>query len=52
LKKPATVRLLRRRPVVLTAIDFDNQACIVANKIGNITPEWHLPAESVPVDAT
>jgi hypothetical protein len=37
---------------VLAAIDFDNQACVVANKIGNITPQWHLPAESMPVDLT
>jgi hypothetical protein len=36
--------------LVLAAVNFDNQARVVADKIGNVTPQGHLPAESVPVD--
>jgi hypothetical protein len=31
----------------LAAINFDNQTCVGANKIGNILPERHLPAEAM-----
>ena len=41
---------LRRRPLVLAAVNFDDQARIMANKVGNLTPQRHLPAESVPVN--
>jgi hypothetical protein len=37
---------------VLTAIEFDNKASVVASKIDNITSEWHLPAELMPVNLT
>ena len=35
---------------MLAAINFDNQTCVVANKIRNILPERHLPAEAMAVD--
>jgi hypothetical protein len=41
---------LWRRPLVLAAVNSDNQARVVADKIANVTPQRHLPAESVPVD--
>jgi hypothetical protein len=37
---------------VLTAVDLDNQARLVANKIGDVAPEGYLAAESVPLDLT
>src|SRR5215469_9292698 len=43
-------RLGGGRSVVLATINFDDQARVVANKIGNIRPERHLPAEAMTVD--
>ena len=34
---------------MLAAINFDNQTYVVANKIDNILPERHLPAEAMAV---
>ncbi len=34
---------------MLAAIDFDNQTSVVANEIGNILAERHLPAEAMAV---
>jgi hypothetical protein len=48
-QKTRPFQLVRRRPVVLAAIDFDNQTCAVANKIGNILPKRNLPAETIAV---
>jgi hypothetical protein len=32
---------------VLAAVDFDDQACVVANEIGDILPEWHVLPEAM-----
>jgi len=36
--------------VVLATINFDDRARVVANKIGNVRTERHLPAEAMTVD--
>jgi hypothetical protein len=50
LEETGSLCFLRRRLLVLAAVNFDNQARVVADKIGNVTPQRHLPAESVPGD--
>jgi hypothetical protein len=37
---------------MLAAIDFDDQARLVASKIDDVNPEGHLPPKLVPVDLT
>jgi hypothetical protein len=51
-QKTTAFRFLHRRQFVSTAVDFDKQARLVANKIGNVASEGHLTAESVPLDLT
>ncbi len=51
-QEAAALRLWRRQSIVLPAIDFDNQACFVTNKIDNVASKRHLTAESAPVDLT
>jgi hypothetical protein len=48
-QKTRPFRLVSRRPLVLAAIDFDNQTRVVAHKIGDIPPERQLPAEAMAV---
>ncbi len=50
LEEAGSLCFLRRQLLVLAAVNFDNQARVVADNIGNVTPQRHLPAESVPVD--
>ena len=51
-QETAPFRFLRRRSLVLAAIDFDNQARIVANEVGNAAPERRRPAAPMPLDLT
>jgi hypothetical protein len=46
-EKAAAFHIRRRQGVVLAAIDFDNQARFVTDKISNVASERHLTAESV-----
>jgi hypothetical protein len=49
LQEMVALRFLLRAGV-LTAVDFDNQARVVANEIDNVTPERHLRAKSMSID--
>jgi non-homologous end joining protein Ku len=51
-QKARSFRLGGRRPVVLATINFDDQARLVANKVGNIRPERHpIEGEGSPIAA-
>jgi hypothetical protein len=50
LQEPAPVGFLLRQRIMLAAIDLDNQAGFVTDKICNVAAERHLTAESVSLD--
>jgi hypothetical protein len=49
-QKATAFRFLRRRSIVLTAVDFDNQPRFMASKIGNVPSERYLATELVPLN--
>jgi hypothetical protein len=49
-KKPAALDFVRRGGVVLAAIDFDDQPSFVADKVGDIATDRHLPAKAKSLD--
>ena len=50
LQEPAPVRLLLRQRIMLAAIEFDDEASFVTDKIRNVAPERHLTAEPMSLD--
>jgi len=50
LQEPAPVRLLLRQSIMLAAVEFDDQAGFVTNKIRNVEPKRHLTAEPMSLD--
>jgi hypothetical protein len=50
LQKPAPVGFLLRQRIMLAAIEFDDQADFVTDKICNVAPERHLTAAPVSLD--
>ena len=50
LQEPAPVGFLLRQRIMLAAIDLDNQAGFVTDKICNVAAERHLTAELVSLD--
>jgi hypothetical protein len=47
LQKPASLGFLRRRAIMLAAVDFHDQPGLVADKVGNVAADRHLAAEPV-----
>ena len=50
LQEPAPVGFLLRQRIMLAAIEFDDQAGFVTDKIRNVAPERHLTAEPMSLD--
>jgi uncharacterized lipoprotein YbaY len=50
LQEPAPVGFLRRQRIMVAAIEFDDQAGFVTDKIRNVAPERHLTAEPMSLD--
>ena len=50
LQEPAPVDFLLRQRIMLAAIEFDDQAGFVTDKIRNVAPERHLTAEPMSLD--
>jgi hypothetical protein len=49
LQEPASLGFLRRRAIVLPAVDFHDQPDLVARKVGNVVADRYLAAELVPL---
>ena len=50
LQEPAPVGFLLGQGIMLAAIEFDDQAGFVTDKIRNVAPERHLTAEPMSLD--
>src|SRR5438552_2845267 len=50
LQEPAPVGFQLRQRIMLAAIEFDDQAGFVTDKIRNVAPERHLTAEPMSLD--
>ena len=50
LQEPAPIRVPRRHRIMLAAIEFDNEAGFVTDKIRDVVPERHLRAEPMSLD--
>jgi uncharacterized lipoprotein YbaY len=50
LQELAPVGFLLRQRIMLAAIEFDDQAGFVTDKIRNVAPERHLTAEPMSLD--
>src|SRR5580658_7792339 len=50
LQETSAFHLLKQKRIVLTAVDFDNQTRLMANKIDGGGPKRHLPTKLVAVD--